>query len=100
MQFECSILKRRQLSCTAMSSVVSVFPNRKKKLHTTRSWDFMGFSQEVQRTNVESNISLLGCLTLGSGPSPKALMMQDLVHHQANGRALAKSHPISLATSN
>jgi hypothetical protein len=27
-------------------------------------------------------------------------MMQDLVHHQANGRALAKSHPISLATSN
>ncbi|KAK1572031.1 hypothetical protein Q3G72_026533 [Acer saccharum] len=38
-----------------MSGVVSVFPNRKLKLHTTRSWDFMGFSQEVERATTESD---------------------------------------------
>jgi hypothetical protein len=25
-----------------MAGVVSVFPNSKRKLHTTHSWDFMG----------------------------------------------------------
>jgi hypothetical protein len=54
-----------------MSSVVSVFPNRKKKLHTTRSWDFMGFSQEVQRTNVESNI-IVGMLDTGIWPESES----------------------------
>ncbi|KAK9109558.1 hypothetical protein Sjap_017618 [Stephania japonica] len=29
---------------TRMPGVVSVFPNSKRMLHTTRSWDFMGFS--------------------------------------------------------
>ncbi|KAJ6325174.1 hypothetical protein OIU76_012290 [Salix suchowensis] len=55
----------------AMSSVVSVFPNRKKKLHTTRSWDFMGFPQEVQRTNVESNI-IVGMLDTGIWPESES----------------------------
>eukprot|EP00258_Populus_trichocarpa_P009604 XP_002316253.3 cucumisin [Populus trichocarpa] len=54
-----------------MSSVVSVFPNRKKKLHTTRSWDFMGFSQEVQRTNVENNI-IVGMLDTGIWPESES----------------------------
>ncbi|KAF2318940.1 hypothetical protein GH714_011909 [Hevea brasiliensis] len=34
----------------------------------------------------------------GIGQSPKALMMKDLVRLLPNGRALAMSHPISLAT--
>lgn len=29
-----------------MPGVVSVFPNVKRKLHTTHSWDFMGLSSE------------------------------------------------------
>ena len=44
-------------------------------------------------------ILLLECLTLGSGPSLLVSATKDLVHNQANGRALAKPHPISLATS-
>lgn len=36
--------------------VVSVFPNRIQKLHTTRSWDFLGMSETVKRNHeVESN---------------------------------------------
>ncbi|XP_038891121.1 cucumisin-like [Benincasa hispida] len=37
--------------------VVSVFPSEKNQLHTTRSWDFLGFPSNVARMNkVESNI--------------------------------------------
>ena len=36
---------------------MSVFPNTKKQLHTTTSWDFMGFPQSVERKIVvESDI--------------------------------------------
>lgn len=33
-------------SLTAMPGVVSVFPNSKRRLHTTHSWDFMGLEGE------------------------------------------------------
>lgn len=29
-----------------MPGVVSVFPNKKRSLHTTHSWDFMGLNGE------------------------------------------------------
>ncbi|RVX13842.1 Cucumisin [Vitis vinifera] len=41
--------------------VVSIFPNEKKQLHTTRSWDFVGFPQQVIRTSVENDI-IIGVL--------------------------------------
>ena len=51
-----------------MEGVVSVFPNEKKKLHTTRSWDFMGFPQQVRRApGVESDI-IVGMLDTGIWP--------------------------------
>ncbi|MED6151312.1 hypothetical protein PIB30_081305 [Stylosanthes scabra] len=46
-------------------NVVSVFPNRRLKLHTTRSWDFLGMHQKVKRrTKVESHI-IVGVLDTG-----------------------------------
>nr|KYP71103.1 Xylem serine proteinase 1 [Cajanus cajan] len=46
-------------------SVVSVFPNTLRKLHTTRSWDFLGMPQNVKRnSNVESHI-IVGVLDTG-----------------------------------
>ncbi|KAF5462854.1 hypothetical protein F2P56_018826 [Juglans regia] len=50
-----------------MEGVVSVFPNKQKKLDTTRSWDFLGFPQQVQRTTVESDI-IIGVLDSGIWP--------------------------------
>ncbi|XVF75261.1 hypothetical protein PTKIN_Ptkin13bG0173300 [Pterospermum kingtungense] len=47
--------------------VVSVFPNEKRQLHTTRSWDFMGFSEQVQRTSSESDV-IIGVLDTGIWP--------------------------------
>ncbi|CAK8544039.1 unnamed protein product [Lathyrus sativus] len=46
-------------------NVVSVFRNTYHKLHTTRSWDFMGMPLKVKRnSNIESNI-IVGVLDTG-----------------------------------
>ncbi|PWA62674.1 cucumisin [Artemisia annua] len=50
-----------------LNGVVSVFPNEKKQLHTTRSWDFMGFPQDVEREPLESDI-IVGMLDTGVWP--------------------------------
>ncbi|MED6170746.1 hypothetical protein PIB30_034013 [Stylosanthes scabra] len=54
-----------------MEDVVSVFPNKKNRLHTTRSWDFIGFPQQVKRTNIESDI-IVGVLDSGIWPESQS----------------------------
>ncbi|KAK8592122.1 hypothetical protein V6N13_062708 [Hibiscus sabdariffa] len=60
-----------------VSGVVSVFPNGKKILHTTRSWDFMGFSQQVQRQTSESDV-IIGHLDTGIWPESESFNDQGL----------------------
>ncbi|KAI4313543.1 hypothetical protein L6164_026515 [Bauhinia variegata] len=50
-----------------MDGVVSVFPNEMKQLHTTRSWDFLGFPTQVERSTIESNI-IIGVIDGGIWP--------------------------------
>ncbi|KAK4343614.1 hypothetical protein RND71_036708 [Anisodus tanguticus] len=54
-----------------MDAVVSVFPNGRKELHTTRSWDFVGFSQQVTRTSAESDL-IIGMLDTGIWPESQS----------------------------
>ncbi|KAJ7964591.1 Cucumisin [Quillaja saponaria] len=62
--FVVKLTAEEMLKIAGMEGVVSVFPNEKKQLHTTRSWDFMGFSQQVKRTTTESDI-IIGVLDSG-----------------------------------
>ncbi|GMI72583.1 hypothetical protein like AT3G46850 [Hibiscus trionum] len=50
-----------------MDGVVSVFPNGKRKLHTTKSWDFMGFPQQVERAAMENDV-IIGVFDTGIWP--------------------------------
>lgn len=47
-----------------MKGVVSVTPNRAFKLHTTRSWDFMGFSKGKLSAGQEGDI-IIGLIDTG-----------------------------------
>jgi len=47
-----------------MEGVVSVIPNHILKLHTTRSWDFMGFSKGKLGAPLEGNV-VIGFLDTG-----------------------------------
>ncbi|XP_057433220.1 cucumisin-like [Lotus japonicus] len=54
-----------------MDDVISVIPNSKYILHTTKSWDFIGFPQQVTRASMESDI-LVGVLDTGIWPESKS----------------------------
>ncbi|CAI0447381.1 unnamed protein product, partial [Linum tenue] len=55
-----------------MPEVVSVFPNKINKLLTTRSWDFMGFSQQrARRTSLESDV-IIGVFDSGIWPASES----------------------------
>ncbi|KAI9078317.1 hypothetical protein K1719_039693 [Acacia pycnantha] len=56
---------------SGLDDVVSVFPNRKRHLHTTRSWDFIGFPLNVQRATTESDI-IIGVLDTGIWPESES----------------------------
>ena len=54
-----------------MDGVVSVFPNEKRNLHTTRSWNFIGFSEQVERAALESDV-IIGVLDTGIWPESES----------------------------
>ncbi|KAG6762205.1 hypothetical protein POTOM_032697 [Populus tomentosa] len=57
---------------SGLKEVVSVFPSRRSQLLTTRSWDFMGFPENVKRNpTVESNI-IIGVIDTGIWPESES----------------------------
>ncbi|KAK1550648.1 hypothetical protein Q3G72_022449 [Acer saccharum] len=69
--FVVKLIEEEAKKMAGMSGVVSVFPNRKLKLHTTRSWDFMGFSQKVERATTESDV-IIGVIDTGIWPESES----------------------------
>lgn len=50
-----------------MRQVVSVFPSRIRELHTTKSWNFIGFPVNANRASYESDV-IVGMLDTGIWP--------------------------------
>uniref|UniRef100_A0A7N0TQ85 Cucumisin n=1 Tax=Kalanchoe fedtschenkoi TaxID=63787 RepID=A0A7N0TQ85_KALFE len=64
------VVRMTELEMNAMSKmdgIVSIFPSEKRKLHTTRSWDFTGFPIGVTRATAESEL-IIGVLDTGIWP--------------------------------
>ncbi|KAJ4830475.1 hypothetical protein Tsubulata_003408 [Turnera subulata] len=57
-----------------LPDVVSVFPDEELELETTGSWDFLGLPEEVDRSNLESDI-IVG--VIDSGISPESQSFDD-----------------------
>ena len=69
-QFDTSYDWNRNVNvhCAGTEGVVSVFPSRTLQLQTTRSWEFMGFPENVDRNlTVESDI-IIGVIDSGIWP--------------------------------
>ncbi|XP_074349649.1 cucumisin-like [Apium graveolens] len=69
--FVAKLTEEERNKMSTMDGVVSVFLSRKKQLHTTRSWDFIGFPLEVVRAKLESDI-IVGMLDTGVWPESKS----------------------------
>ncbi|KAL8050259.1 hypothetical protein ABFX02_06G071400 [Erythranthe guttata] len=65
--FVAKLSQEEKNEIASLDGVISVFPSTKKKLHTTRSWDFMGFPMNVPRTTTESDL-IIGMLYTGIWP--------------------------------
>ncbi|KAM4070698.1 hypothetical protein ACB094_11G002800 [Castanea mollissima] len=64
--FAANLLPQEVQRLQENENVVSVFPSKMRKLHTTRSWDFLGMPQSVKRNHqIESNI-IVGVLDTGA----------------------------------
>ncbi|KAF2318968.1 hypothetical protein GH714_012024 [Hevea brasiliensis] len=69
--FVAKLTEDEKQKLAGMEGVVSVFPSKMKKLHTTRSWTFMGFPQNVTRSTQESDI-IIGMLDTGIWPESES----------------------------
>ncbi|KAH9752070.1 subtilisin-like protease SBT4.10 [Citrus sinensis] len=70
--FAANLTDHEREKLASMEEVVSVFPSRTLQLHTTRSWDFMGFNQSITRKrSVESDI-IVGIIDTGIWPESKS----------------------------
>ncbi|KAM4078566.1 hypothetical protein ACB094_09G047800 [Castanea mollissima] len=67
--FVAKLLPHEVKRLSAEKRVVSVFPSTVRKLHTTRTWDFLGLSETLSRENAkrESDI-VIGLLDSGIWP--------------------------------
>ncbi|KAI3844584.1 hypothetical protein MKX03_001436 [Papaver bracteatum] len=53
---------------SGMEGIVSVFPNHMYQLHTTRSWDFLGLSENVNRIPFVESDTIIGVIDSGIWP--------------------------------
>ncbi|KAF8397396.1 hypothetical protein HHK36_016309 [Tetracentron sinense] len=70
--FAAKLTNQERQRIASMEGVVSVFPSRILQTQTTRSWDYMGFSETVKRNpSVESNV-IVGVIDTGVWPESES----------------------------
>ena len=96
--FAAKLTDRERERLANMKGVVSVFLSTTYQLQTTRSWEFLGFSEKVQRNpTVESNV-IVGVIDSGIWPESNSFSDEGFGPVPKNGKELAKVASISLAT--
>ncbi|WCJ19693.1 Subtilisin-like protease SBT4.3 [Euphorbia peplus] len=69
--FAAMLSQEEKQKLAGMEGVVSVFLSQKKKLHTTRSWNFMNFPVNTTRSTNEGNV-IVGMLDTGVWPESQS----------------------------
>ncbi|KAK9157160.1 hypothetical protein Scep_003734 [Stephania cephalantha] len=66
--FAAKLTEKEQQKIANMEGIVSVFPSVTLKLQTTRSWDFMGFVENVNRVHTVESNTIIGLIDSGVWP--------------------------------
>lgn len=79
------------LHISGMEGVVSVFPNEQMIPHTTRSWDFLGLTQQAPRAPaIESDI-IVGMLDTGVWPESESFSDEGFGPPPSNWKGICQS---------
>ncbi|XP_042479729.1 subtilisin-like protease SBT4.10 [Macadamia integrifolia] len=70
--FAAKLTEQEQRKLRGMKNVVSVFPSKTIKLHTTRSWDFLGFPTTVRRMPKIESAVIIGMIDSGIWPESES----------------------------
>ncbi|KAL4586886.1 hypothetical protein LXL04_011533 [Taraxacum kok-saghyz] len=70
--FAAYLSQEEQQKLGGLDEVISVFPSQKLKLHTTRSWDFMGFPSTVERSLTSESNTIVGIIDSGIWPESQS----------------------------
>ncbi|MED6221881.1 hypothetical protein PIB30_059056, partial [Stylosanthes scabra] len=70
--FAAMITHQQREMLSKMDRVVSVFPSRTLQLHTTRSWDFMGFQESIKKNNTGESDVIIGVIDTGIWPESES----------------------------
>ncbi|WRX19390.1 Peptidase S8/S53 domain - like 10 [Theobroma cacao] len=75
--FAAKLTEEEVKTFSEMDGVVRVIPNHILQLHTTRSWDFLGFSQSSLGARIEGDV-VIGLLDTGIWPEHESFTNQEL----------------------
>ncbi|MED6208030.1 hypothetical protein PIB30_041288 [Stylosanthes scabra] len=70
--FAAMITDQQREMLSKMDGVVSVFPSRMLQLQTTRSWDFIGFQESIQRNKTSESDVIIGVMDTGIWPESES----------------------------
>ncbi|KAK9169967.1 hypothetical protein Syun_002107 [Stephania yunnanensis] len=70
--FAAKLTENEQQRIANMEGIVSVIPSFPLKLQTTRSWDFMGFGEHVNRVPTVESDTIIGLIDTGVWPESES----------------------------
>ncbi|XP_042479728.1 subtilisin-like protease SBT4.10 [Macadamia integrifolia] len=70
--FAAKLTEQEHIKLKGIEGVVSVFPSRTLQLHTTRSWDFLGFPTTVRRMPTIESDTIIGMIDTGIWPESES----------------------------
>ncbi|XP_010532511.1 PREDICTED: subtilisin-like protease SBT4.13 [Tarenaya hassleriana] len=88
--FEAKLTESEREKLSAMEGVVSIFPSKKLDLHTTRSWDFMGFGDEFKHNPEAESDIVVGVIDGGIWPESKSFSDKGLSPPPAKWKGVCK----------
>ncbi|XP_030964441.1 subtilisin-like protease SBT4.3 [Quercus lobata] len=88
--FAAKLTDRERQKLANRNEVVSVFPSKPYHLHTTRSWDFLGFSETIKRNATAESDVIVGVIDTGIWPESESFNDEGFSPHPSKWKGECK----------